>query len=322
MSQKYVLAVDGGGSKTKTIAANFDGQIIGEGLSGPTSLATTTIGAASFNLKESVRQALENISPGHEGEIEIGSLVMGLAGMDTPHEYQQAKQIFEEVLDNFKINNFFLVNDSQIALRSGTDQQDAVVIIAGTGSICYGRNSRGEEARTGGMDQLLTDQGSGYMIGRQVLRDAVKSFDGRRPKSILEDLVSAHFGISSIADLKEKVYNPDLTKTEVAALAIEGLQALEKGDELARAIFDHAKDSLVVMAQTVIKRLGIQQTPVDCVMTGRIMSIPYIHDHFIAKMNEFHPQLNIIRPHQEPVFGALKMALELKEFRNLVSPGN
>jgi N-acetylglucosamine kinase-like BadF-type ATPase len=304
-AEAVILAVDGGGLNTKTLCADLNGNILGEGLSGPTSLSTTSIGAASFNLRESVRQALEKFS----NPPQIKAMVMGLAGMDSPTEHERSSKIFGDILKQFGVVEMVLVNEAVITLESGTNKSNALVLIAGTGSNCYGRNEDGLEAKTGGMDYLLSDQGSGYIIGRQVLRDAVKSYDGRKDKSILEDLVCKHYKIDSISELQDQVYNPDLSKYEVAKLTSVALAALEQNDKLAKSIFDHVNESLVTMAETVITRLKIQDKQVDCVLTGHVLDIPYVHNHFVENMKFVCKQISFIRPEKEPVYGALELAL-------------
>ena len=168
------------------ICADENGKIIGEGTAGPTNLTSTSIGAASFNLLEGIRQSLESVLPdqnGHEEQlpqIEFARIVMGLAGLDTDAEKERAAEIFQRALSQYIIQDFQIYNDSVIALANGTSNPNAVVLISGTGSICFGRNQAGQTAKTGGM-VLLTDQGSGYYIGLRC-SGGCKSFDGRRSK--------------------------------------------------------------------------------------------------------------------------------------------
>lgn len=300
----YYLAVDGGGTKTDVLCADEQGQIVGEGHSGPTNLTATNVGAASFNLREAVRQATEHLPQGWQ----VQKLSMGLAGMDTPLEEAQATKVFRDVLSHLPIADFQLVNDIVIALESGTDKADAVALISGTGSNCYGRNAEGQSTKTGGMDYLLTDQGSGYAIGRRVLRMAVKSFDGRSEKSIFEELVKAHFKIDTIANLKDAVYNPPLSKSEIASLTKLCVTAFEQGDALARDVFDWAVGELHLMISTVVTKLGMTNRPVDCVLVGGVTTIDYVHTRLEEKLRGVCPQISVIRPSQAPVYGALKLA--------------
>lgn len=301
----YILAVDGGGSKTHVVCADEQGSIVGEGVSGPTSLTATTVGAASFNLREAVRQATEHLPQ----DSVIAELVIGLAGLDTPTEQLQASSVFSQALSDRQIKHFTLVNDAMIALESGTDAPNAVVLISGTGSNCFGRSADGQTARAGGMDYLLSDQGSGYAIGRAVLRAAVKSFDGRGPQTELEQFVCEHFHIATIAELKPKVHSPLLTKTEVAELAQLCLRAYDQGDNIAQSIFDYAVSELVSLAKAVIVRLKLEAQPTTLVLAGSITKIALIQKNVSDQLTQQFPSLQVVIPTKPPVFGAVKMAL-------------
>jgi N-acetylglucosamine kinase-like BadF-type ATPase len=308
----FLLAVDGGGTKTQALCVTPDGEVVGEGMSGPTSLAATSVGAASFNLREAIRQATQQILEENE-EQTFQYLVMGLAGMDTPPEEARARQAFQDILEPFGVEEFQLVNDIVIALESGTDAANAVALIAGTGSNCYGHNAAGKQAKTGGMDYLLTDQGSAYAIGRAALRAAVKSYDGRIPHTPLEELVRDHFGIASLSELKTHVYNPVLSKPEVADIAPLVTQALEDGDEVAEIIMVRAVDELFMLVETVLQRLELLGEDVDCVMVGGVSEVPFVHERLEAMLEEVCPKINVISPDIKPVQGAVKMVRQLHQ---------
>lgn len=303
---KYVLAIDGGGTKTDVICATNDGTIVGMGSSGPTSLASTTIGAAGFNLIEGIRQATESIPE----VTEFASFVMGLAGLDTEHELKQATDAFSSALNKYTFSDYFLENDSIIALANGSVAKDAFVLISGTGSICYGRNAKGEKTKVSGMDYLLTDQGSGYEIGRMVLRAAAASYDGRGRKTILEELVCKHFEVASVADLKLKVYTPPLNKGEVAELTKLCDKAVELGDGVAQGIYLTITQDLVTQVQTVLRKLQLNSAPVEGVFSGSVNALPGIKEPLQKVLSQRYPLLQSIYPESKPVYGALKLALE------------
>lgn len=302
----YYLAIDGGGTKTKVICADENGEVVGEGLSGPTSLTVSNLGAASFALREAIRQATQNLPPGFT----IKKLVMGLAGIDTDIEKEKTETAFRHVLSDFQVEEFQFMNDIFIALRTATDSDDALAIISGTGSNCYGLNSAGEFHKTGGLDYLIADQGSGYEIGLNVLQMAAKSYDGRITKSSLEQKVNNYFQTNSIPDLKQSVYNPVLSKMQIAALAKLAFEAMEEGDQAAKAIIDHAAEELILMARVVIERLGLNQKSADCVFAGKVLLNDYMKNYVEGKLKQLYPQLNVLIPDQEPVYGALKLALK------------
>lgn len=303
---KYYLAVDGGGTKTDAVCADETGAVVSRGSSGPTNLTSTSVGAASFNLIEAIRQAIETLPEENRAGFPI--LVMGLAGIDSKQEYEEAYTIFKRSIDHYKIDKFVLMNDSLIALKNGTLASDALILVSGTGSICYGQNTAGVTAKTSGMDYLLTDQGSGYDIGRHILREAVKSYDGRCSKSILEQMVCEHFKIKSILELKNVVYHPPLTKIEVAELAPLCTKAFQQGDGVAKDILDWTISDLVTMVQVVANKLSFKKF--DLVFSGAVIAIPYVNKGVADSLKLQYPEINIIIPKVEPVFGALKLAMQ------------
>jgi N-acetylglucosamine kinase-like BadF-type ATPase len=305
MSAKYFLAVDGGGTKTKVLVADEQGQVVGEGQTGPTSITATSVGAASFNLREGIRQATQSLPQDRE----LVALCMGLAGMDTPTEEVAARKIFSDAFRDYHIGQFILVNDTVIGLEGNTDKPNAFVLIAGTGSACFGRNEAHQTAKASGYDFLLTDQGSGYWIGHQVLRRAVQSFDGTGQKTLLEQLVCQQYRLESILELKDHVYNPVLTKTEVAASSRLCSTAFEQNDPIAQGIFNQVINDLYAMAQAVVERLQMKDKDVDCVLVGSITKIPYINQQLVARLQQNFPKVQIKTPEKEPVYGGLKIAL-------------
>ncbi len=58
-----------------------------------------------------------------------------------------------------------------------------------TGSIVYGVNSDGVEARSGGWRHLLADEGSGYGIALCGLQAIARAADGRGIPTQLTDLM-------------------------------------------------------------------------------------------------------------------------------------
>jgi N-acetylglucosamine kinase-like BadF-type ATPase len=302
----YYLAIDGGGTKTRVLCADENGEVVGEGLSGPTSLTVSNLGAASFALREGIRQATQNLPPGFV----IKKLVMGLAGIDTEVEKEKTQEAFKHVLSDFQIEEFMFMNDIYIALRTASDSNDALAIISGTGSNCFGLNSEGKTHKTGGLDYIISDQGSGYAIGLGVLQMAAKSFDGRIATSKLEQKVNAYFQTASIPDLKQSVYNPVLSKMQIAALAKLAFEAMAEGDIAAKYIIDKAAEELFLMAKIVIERLGLNSKQAECVFAGKVLLNDYMKQYVSGKLSQAFPSVKIVIPTQDPVHGALKIALQ------------
>lgn len=302
---KYFLGIDGGASKTEVWCADENGSIVGKGLSGPTNLSSANYVDAQKNLQEAVNFAIENLAEPRFFE----KAVLGLSGFDTPEEQQLARDIFTPVFSEINLGSWTIVNDSLIALISGMQSQNGIVLISGTGSNCMGKNQEGQVAHVGGMDFLLSDEGSGYDIGRKILRHAVRSFDGRDVKTVLEEKVCQHFQISSINQLKSKIYNPMISKKDVALLASLALDAIKEGDETSSRIVTEAVSDMFNMVSTVMNKLGLSDKNFDLVLVGGLIAREEIHTSLVNKIREVNQQVNIVLPENPPVFGAIKMAM-------------
>jgi len=301
----YFIGIDGGGTKTEVLVADESGKIVGRGLAGSSSLSSGSKDEAIPNLRYALGQATNNL----QFPVQVKSLVMGLAGVDSDEEIAAARQFFAPVFRHFQLEKFTLVNDGLIALASGTDKEDAMFLITGTGSNCIGKNKEGKYAKVSGLDFLLADQGSAYDVGSRVLRAAAASFDDRGEKTILEEKLCEYFKVDSVLDLKSKLYDPPLNKREIAKLAKLCDAAFEQGDQVTKQIFNSQIAEIKTMISTVMRKLGFLEKDFDLVWIGGLKNVSYIRDEVEKQMHIINPKINFIFPDQSPVHGALKMAI-------------
>ena len=302
---KYFLGIDGGGTKTDLLLADHLGKIKAEAEAGPTSLVAVGAKQAQQNLAEGLAAVTAELE--EQDEIELA--VFGLASVDTDQEEQQAAELFQDTFSQFPVNQFAVINDAIPALVNATELENAIVLVAGTGSNCYGENEQGDTAKVSGLDYLLADQGSAYDIGSKVLRAAAKSYDGRGPKSVLEDKLCQYFEVDRFENLKSKIYRPNLNKRQIAQLSQLWLEALEENDEVAEAIFDWEADELWLMVITMVEHLDLAQTKFELVLEGSLAQSPRMVQYLSRQLKQFNSQAEIVLPHQPAVHGALKMAL-------------
>src|SRR5690606_8774057 len=114
----------------------------------------------------------------------------GVAGFSS-FEGNDAQALFEAVAPAHVWQAY---PDLHIALAGGTGGRPGVVVIGGTGSVAFGRNAEGREHRVGGWGYLLSDEGSGFWIGREALIAVLHCMDGRGPHTILTDRVAEAVG--------------------------------------------------------------------------------------------------------------------------------
>lgn len=300
--RQWFLGIDGGGTKTET-ALGFDDTHMRWGLAGPSNPRAVPRSVAVQNILQAIRQA------------ELGSVrnrpyqaVFGIAGLDKPGDFRPMRAILSRTLRGIIRPNFTLVSDVIIALASGTSEQNAAIVISGTGSNALARGPKGQ-TQAGGRGHRLADEGSGYAQGLAALHAVTKAKDGRGPKTLLTRFVLRHFHIKKLDELMDIVYEPKFGKPQIAALAIYVQFAAEYGDKVAKNILSIAADELALLATTVIKKSGLQRQAFPLVTVGGIFKCPIVlPTRFRAAVRAVAPKVKFVRPDQRPAYGAWVMA--------------
>src|SRR5262249_50032839 len=159
------VGVDAGGTKTVCYLADQDGRVIGEAR-GPGASLTA---AGAYGVEGILRDVIGRVLEPHSGT--VSGICVGMAGVDRPVEAALVRGMLQRVVAS---SHVAIVNDALVALEAGAPGRPGIVVIAGTGSIAYGRDTNGRAARAGGWGYVLADEGSGYWLGRQALRSAMR----------------------------------------------------------------------------------------------------------------------------------------------------
>jgi len=294
----FAAGLDGGGTKTALLCMDQAGRVVAEHAFGPLNVNGTDW--------EDVRRVLGEAAafladlPG-----QCAGLTVSAAGLSNP----EARGIILSALQAAGyLGPVDLRGDQEAALRGAVGPAGAV-LIAGTGSICYGRNLDGQTARCGGWGNLLDDEGSGYAIGRDILRALLWAQDGRGPATRLTALVQAHLGSAQPGDIIRFVHAPGRNKRDVAAISTLLPPALAEGDEAAMDIAHKAADGLAMLCPPVLGSLGLQGG--ELALAGGVLAhIPLIHQRVREQLNRQYPGLSIIAPRHSPAWGAADFARE------------
>ena len=158
------LGIDGGGSKTSCLIGD-ETSVLGTGTGGASNVVRVGEAQARESLASAIRQActVANLNPS-----QISSVCVGLAGAARTEISELVKRIVSELVPG-KVK---VVGDNVIALEAAFGGGPGVIVIAGTGSIAYGRNREGQTARAGGWGFAISDEGSGHWIGRTAVAAA------------------------------------------------------------------------------------------------------------------------------------------------------
>ncbi len=138
---------------------------------------------------------------------------------------------------------------------AATRGEPGIVVISGGGAVAYGRTASGDSLRVGGWGHLLGDEGSGYWIGLEAIKAALRSWAGIIPKTALETRVMEALGAEDDRQVLGRVYSGSFSEAEIAGLVLL-VASLARDDELSDRILDEAAYHLASMAEAVQKRLG------------------------------------------------------------------
>jgi N-acetylglucosamine kinase-like BadF-type ATPase len=297
----YVLGIDAGGTKTVCLLADAQGAILAEARGGGANLQ------AHGELE--VEKVLHHVMDTALGDRDArpSAICLGIAGVDRPQDAEAVRGIMRRIGAKSRT---LVVNDALVALVAGAGDAPGVVIIAGTGSIAYGRNATGQAARAGGWGYLLGDEGSGFWIGRRALSAIVRAADGRGPSTQLTDLVMNRLKLVRPSDLIRETYYRDLRRTAIAGLAPLVQQARDAGDAVAAEILNQAATELSAAASSVVTRLEMRGEVFPTILAGGIFkAVPWLAAEVIRLMSEIAPrsQAEVLRV--EPAVGAVRLAL-------------
>src|SRR5262249_60111092 len=168
----HVLGIDAGGTKTVCLLADENGIVLAEARGGGANLQAV----GDLEVQKVLHHVMETAIG--DREIRPAAICLGIAGVDRPQDADAVRGIMKRI--GYKVRTL-VVNDALVALTAGAGDGPGVVIIAGTGSIAYGRDGAGHAARAGGGGPILGDEGSGVWIGRPAPAALLRPADGRGP---------------------------------------------------------------------------------------------------------------------------------------------
>ena len=302
---EIVLAIDGGGSRTRCLAIDRSGQIVGTGESGPSNHLQVDRDVVIESLKEATRQALapKSLLPG-----DVLCLSAGMAGVD--YDKTGAGEM-EAAFRQIGLSRTLVTGDMVIAHAGALAGRPGVLALAGTGSCILGIGPGGQQVKVGGWGPVYGDEGSAYRIGQTALRVAARAYDGRAPENMLVTALVNALGISDFRKTMDRVYEEKMEPRQVAALSRVAYQVAEAGDEAARKIFIQAGEELAEAVLAAIKKLNLQTSEPQVSYQGSVFeACAIVRERFAEVLKNSIPGVSITPPQFEPVIGALLIACE------------
>jgi glucosamine kinase len=297
----FYLGIDGGGTSTRCVVGD-EHRVLGTAVTGSAKITRVGTACARDALQGAIRQACTAAGINPE---KISHSCIGMAGASRAEVIESAHAWAAELIQG-KID---VVGDMVVALEAAFGGGPGVIVIAGTGSICFGRNQCGETARAGGGGPVVSDEGSGDWIGRKAVEEA--SHDGKPAALPLLAAITQAWGIRDRADFERRVSSepsPDFAVLFPAVLA-----AATGGDQVAVQILRAAGKELAKLAGTLIRQLWPQAQHVPVAFSGGVFeNSATVRDTFVthlrANLNPAGYDIAVSFGLAEPVMGALSLA--------------
>ncbi|HYE15237.1 MAG TPA: BadF/BadG/BcrA/BcrD ATPase family protein [Pyrinomonadaceae bacterium] len=303
-ARPLTLGVDGGGSKTRAVVADARGRVLGEGEAGPSNPLRVGISEAANSVREATERACTAAGVRRR---ELSAAEFGLAGV----RREDLRAAMTAALTDLEIKTIEVVTDADIALYGATGGKAGLIIIAGTGSICCGINSRGRRACAGGWGPVAGDEGSGSWIARRALQSVAKSTDGRGRKTSLVEAACDYFNVGRAEDLSTAVYAPSMTNNRIAGFGRNVIDAARRRDSVAREIVEEAGRELALAASAVVRKLRMERERFPVGYYGGVFAAgELILESLREGLAEAAPKALLAPPALPPAEAAARMASE------------
>ncbi|MBB4638252.1 BadF/BadG/BcrA/BcrD ATPase family protein [Longimicrobium terrae] len=302
MNGPILVGVDGGGTRSTLVVADADGRELARA-AGEAGLVDPRDPERSARIiADLARTALEQA-----GVRELpAAICAGLAGVGNEaerlavHDALQASGVARRVR---------VVTDGEIALEGAFAGGPGILLIAGTGSVAYGRAADGRMERCGGWGMIVGDEGSGFALGRDGLKAALRSVDGREPPTVLLDGILRALGVDNPREVPP--WAGRVAKSEIAALARVVLDAAEQGDGVARGVVQSAAVELSRHVTALADRLAPWPGEVPVVFHGGVLRSPLYQALLTRELAIGARTFAVEPPRMDAVFGALRYAAAL-----------
>ncbi len=297
---RYVMAIDGGATKTLAAVLDLDERVVHIDQAGPSNQDAVGAEAAVRALLASAGRALERADIGDD---QLAAAVLAVAGTDTDAIVRHVRAA--------RSDDWIVVNDVVGAWATATGARAGVGAISGTGSNVLAVGRDGRAWRVGGWGHLLGDEGSGYWLGIASIHAALADRDGSGPATALSGAAVEFFDVERVEQVAPLVYSKPLTKGEIAKFAIETGKLADAGDAVACELYRRGAAELGEQIVTAIGEtdLGDDDEPFPVGLIGSSYKAGAVFvEPLVEKVHATAPSARVSVVDAAPVCGALRLA--------------
>jgi N-acetylglucosamine kinase-like BadF-type ATPase len=302
----FYLGIDGGSSKTAVVVGD-DQRVLATTTASGTNIVHLTEDGARAALHHAIQRACTKAGADPQ---QVARTCMGLSGASVYAD--KLRGMIAEIVSG----DIEVVGDNVIALHAAFGGKPGVIVIAGTGSIAFGRNEKGATARGGGWGHTISDEGSGFWIGRRACSEVVRAvFETEEPCPVLLSKLRAALKFSHVSELVRLANaTPPPNFAELMPLVVD---SDHDGDRIAHRVLEDAGRELATLAHGVLVRLwgDVLADDPDVKQLARVAGTGGVFRHsdtvrteFMFQLHRFAPWAIVQEEVVDPVIGALELA--------------
>lgn len=303
----YIIAYDGGGTKTKVGLFDTQGNILYQSI-GPGS-------NHAFMSEESFTKIIERLFQdcliSHEiKKQDILFVYLGLSGADLPSDFEKLNRLCSNIFIDIP---FEIVNDVWIAMRSGLKEPFGAVSICGSGNNAAALNRNGDKGTLRALGYTLGGYGGGLDIANEALHYAFRSEELTYKKTELEKEIPKVFGVKTMTEVVSFFYPNETAEDRlIGAVTPVVINLANKGDEVSKEILVKIAEVNGYMVTGVLNQVNMLDESIPVVIGGKVYNnYPEIFvNTFISKVKETCPKAYIVKPQFPPFVGAYLSALD------------
>lgn len=301
---RLYLGVDGGGTKTKVSIIDDREKLIYEEVSGPSSTDTVPLAETISAINEAIKPYFDK-NPNRK----LDGCFAGLGGIVFPIDGLKVERGLRG-LPYFKPTASIVVrNDMENALFSGACFEEGIALISGTGMVAFGKDIH-RSHKAGGWGYKEGELGSGFHLGTEAIRYAIRAFDGRVEKDDFAVEIAKSIGLTQATDIIAVMDDFYDDRTKIASLAPIVTMFANQHNEHAKKIIDLATDECALAVKAVNNSIFMKNK--TCVIVGSLgNSRGYFKEQLLKKIKEIDPYMNIIDPVLDPSFAAALMSKKI-----------
>ena len=295
---EIVLGFDVGGTKTHAVLVDTKGEVLGQGFGSSGNINFVTLEQAENSFNDAITQAQDHAGIQH---LKVAQVIIGIEPDPSP--------LFPFIQKTAGTHKILHKKEGECSLVGGLVETTGISLIAGTGSVGWGRNKKGETHVTSCWG-TIGDEGSAYDIARRGVNAAFWATDGRGPQTKLVENLVHHFGMKNIYECVTPIYqNPDVRKN-FSSLSRVVMKTAEQGDPVAVEVIREAANQIAHIITTCAEVLNMHTEPYRVAATGGLVCRGgWYFDLIQESIHQRHPDATMVLPKFEPALGAALIAL-------------